>query len=106
MTSYACPAGQNCDSFSVGGCVDGTYNDGVVSGCTSCPANSFCPAGSVYPRLCPAGTQPDATTGKKTLQDCDPCPAGSVCARYGVTTLPADYPAQSGYVYPVFTQFR
>eukprot|EP00965_Chrysotila_dentata_P101041 3337445-Pleurochrysis_carterae.AAC.13 len=74
------PAELNQSSpFCAGPCPAGTFCEAEASTATTvCPVGSFCPTGSIRPRLCPSATFGNAT-GLKSEQDCTACPRGHTC---------------------------
>ncbi|XP_036070833.1 signal peptide, CUB and EGF-like domain-containing protein 3 [Oryzias melastigma] len=52
---------------------------------TTCPAGSFCPAGTARAQACPPGTFSNQT-GAQSRSVCTPCPPGMYCSLYGATT--------------------
>ena len=103
-TPTPCPAGSYCPAGTVGTaplCPSGSYSrTGATSiaGCVSqiplgyyslngvqtiCPTGSYCTLNTKTPTACPKGTYNDAT-GKSSVDDCKPCPAGGYCDRTGM----------------------
>ena len=62
--SGACPAGHSCALATVTP--------------ELCPPTAYCPTGSAEPIPCPGGTTSE-TPGLTSVEDCEPCPAGSWC---------------------------
>ena len=82
MNAFTCPAGSYCPA--------GTVN------AILCAAGYYCPYGSASQIPCPEGTYNDAT-GKSSLSDCKICDPGKVC-NLATSTLPPPCPA--GYYCP------
>ncbi|KAL8431207.1 hypothetical protein Efla_000152 [Eimeria flavescens] len=70
---------------------DQAYFDQCPSDTTQgiCPSGTFCPAGSVFPLKCPAGTIRRLPAGK-SLEECVACPEGSFCALQGSDEVTSD----------------
>ena len=87
-----CTPGMYCGDYNLatpqGPCFPGFFCSG--GDFTSQPVDKFCPmghycrGGSQYPVPCPMGTFLN-TTGNMDETDCEPCPEGFVCNRYGLT---------------------
>ena len=83
-----CTAGHFCSS----GAKTSKPRDGVTG--DICPPGSFCPEGSVAPRLCPSGTFSN-TSGLVNSSQCSPCSPGDYCDSPGLTTPTG--PCVAGY---------
>ncbi|CAG9331890.1 unnamed protein product [Blepharisma stoltei] len=99
---YYCASGSTLPDNKNKQCGDGKYqpyyNATSSSDCKTCPAGSFCWAGSAFPILCPAGTYSSASTGSDS--SCSSCTAGQYCpqgtASGSLLDCPAGYYSNAG----------
>jgi hypothetical protein len=82
---YYCPQGTT--SSTLYPCPAGLYSGQVglnsSSQCQSCPAGSYCVAGTSNPTNCPPGTY-NPSPGSGSNIACLACPAGYACPNYGM----------------------
>ncbi|XP_050179054.1 multiple epidermal growth factor-like domains protein 6 isoform X3 [Myiozetetes cayanensis] len=85
-----CPPGKYCESPGLaaptGDCAEGFWcksgarvrdpQDGESG--HPCPAGHYCPEGAALPLQCPPGTWA-GRAGRRSLQECQPCPGGYFC---------------------------
>ena len=94
-TSNSCPKGTY-RAFTTGkaasdcaSCPPGYYCANLATTSpVNCPATYYCPAGTITPIQCPAGTF-SSSLNLKTSSDCTSCSAGSYCASPGLSAVTA-----------------
>ncbi len=87
---------SNCAVCGPKSCDAGTFLN--VNKCDACPADSYCPEGSVVPTLCPEGYQGSNTTGAKTIEDCKiKVDGGHYLGEAFATEISDDWICQKGF---------
>ncbi|EDV25654.1 uncharacterized protein TRIADDRAFT_55968 [Trichoplax adhaerens] len=62
-----------------------------------CPIGYYCPAGTIIPIPCPAGTF-SAVKRLKAKEECSPCPAGQYCKAPGLIDVTTAPNCNAGYI--------